>query len=165
MKSLMLAGALMAALVAQPALAADFGGDDEEYAAPRYGYKSPAPPPSYQDDNDDDDRYQRYARPRVDPRMDMYRYGHRTCATSDAVRHRLTRFGWRDFHGGEQRGEVVTLRARRPLGRLFELTLDRCTGDIVERRPLEPGFFRRFAERHNRYYERNYDDRRWNWPR
>ena len=160
MKSWILASALMAALVAQPAMAADLGSDDD---APRYGYKSP--PPSYQDDDDDDNRYPRYARPRVEPRADMYRYGSRTCATSDEVRHGLSRRGWRDFHGGEQHGNVVTLRARRPMGRLFELTLDRCTGDIVERRPLEPGFFRRFAERHNRYYERDYDDRRWNWPR
>jgi hypothetical protein len=146
----------MAALAAQPAMAADFGGDDED--APRYGYKSP--PPSYQDD-DDDDRYRRYAR----PRPDVYRYGSRTCATSDEVRYRLTRYGWRDFQGGEQRGQVVVLRARRPMGRLFELTLDRCSGDIVERRPLEPGFFRRFAERQHRYYDRDYGDRRWNWPR
>jgi hypothetical protein len=166
MKSWVLAGALTAALVAQPAMAADFGGDDEEYPAPRYGYKTPAPPPSYhRDDDDDDDRYRRYARPRVEPRAEMYRYGSRTCATSDEVRYRLTRFGWRDFHGGEQHGNVVTLRARRPLGRLFELTLDRCTGSIVARRPLEPGFFRRFAERHRPYYQRDYDHRRWTWPR
>jgi hypothetical protein len=50
----------------------------------------------------------------------------------------MTADGWRDFHGGQQVSDAaVTLRARRPSGRLFELTLDRCSGEIVEARPLE----------------------------
>lgn len=164
MKSWVLAGALMAAMIAQPAWAADFGGDDEGppprsgiYEAPRYGYRAPAPAPRYRDD-DDDWRYDR--RRHAEPYA-------RTCATSDEVRARLTRTGWRDFHDGQPRGnEVVTLRARRPFGRLFELTLDRCSGDILERRALEPGWFRRhFAQRYGSWHNRDYDDRRWRWPR
>jgi hypothetical protein len=45
--------------------------------------------------------------------------------------------GWQDFQGGQQQGDQVSLKARRPSGRLFELTLNRCSGQIVEVRPLE----------------------------
>ena len=40
---------------------------------------------------------------------------------------------------------MVTLRARRPNGRLFELTMHRCSGQIVEARPLEPRPFGPYA--------------------
>ena len=57
------------------------------------------------------------------------------CARSEQVRERLTGMGWRDFHAGQpQNDDLVTLRARRPSGRLFELTLHRCSGEIVEAR-------------------------------
>jgi hypothetical protein len=88
--------------------------------------------------------------------------------------------GWRDFHAGQpQNDDLVTLRARRPSGRLFELTLHRCSGDIVEARPLEPRPFgpyaynrplREFHEPYPRYRNRwrddtyAYRDWRW-WPR
>ena len=61
------------------------------------------------------------------------------------MRDRLSGMGWRDFHGGQPQGDIVTLRARRPNGRLFELTMHRCTGEIVEARPLEPRPFGPYA--------------------
>jgi hypothetical protein len=61
------------------------------------------------------------------------------CVRSEEVRERLTGQGWRDFHAGAQVNDnIVTLRARRPSGRLFELSLHRCSGQLVEARPLEP---------------------------
>ena len=85
-----------------------------------------APPPAYNDrddDYDDDDGSLRRARKFSGPAP----YG-QACAQSEQVRDRLTGMGWRDFHGGQPQGEMVTLRARRPNGRLFELTMHRCTG-------------------------------------
>ena len=40
---------------------------------------------------------------------------------------------------------IATVRARRPSGRLFELTIDRCSGEIVSARPLEPRRFGPYA--------------------
>ena len=61
-----------------------------------------------------------------------------SCVRSEHVRDRLTGMGWRDFHSGKAVSPTtVTLRARRPSGRLFELRLDRCSGEILVARPLE----------------------------
>jgi hypothetical protein len=165
MKSWVLAGALVTAVFAQPAWAADFGDgptpprrDTYDYRYDyRYGEKS-APPPSYRFEDDDDGRYddprhapRRFSGPAAPPSA----YG-RTCARSEEVRERLTTFGWRDFHGGQPQGETVLLRARRPNGRLFELTLDRCSGQIVEAQPLEPRRFGAFAWRERGWYDRPY---------
>ena len=56
---------------------------------------------------------------------------------SEQVRAQLTDMGWRDFHGGQPQGDIVTLRARRPNGRLFELTMHRCSG--ADRRGTSAG--------------------------
>jgi hypothetical protein len=67
---------------------------------------------------------------------------------SEQVRDRLTGEGWNDFHDGKPAGNgLVTLRARRPSGRLFELTLHRCTGEMLEARPLELRPFGPYAYR------------------
>jgi hypothetical protein len=44
--------------------------------------------------------------------------------------------GWHAFHDVDIRGELVTVRARRPSGRLFDLTVDRCSGEVVNARPV-----------------------------
>ncbi|MBX9589773.1 MAG: hypothetical protein K2X43_10735 [Hyphomonadaceae bacterium] len=150
MKSWVLAVGLLAAAFVPAAHAADMGDDESgSYNAP----------PAF---NDRDDDYgppppaaRRYSGPP---------YG-RTCARSEQVQEWLTDRGWRDFHGGQPQGDVVTLRARRPSGRLFELTLHRCTGEIIEARPLEPRPFGPYA--FNRPPPDYYDDRpryndRWN---
>jgi hypothetical protein len=167
MKSWVLAGALATCLLVPAASAADFGdgptpqprSDTYDY---RYGEKSLPPSYRFEDDEDDnhDTRYlpRRYSAPAGPP--SSYRPA---CARSEDVRERLTSFGWRDFHGGQPQGENVLLRARRPNGRLFELTLDRCSGEIVEAQPLEPRRFGAFAWRDRPWYDRpyGYGPRRW----
>jgi hypothetical protein len=167
MRSWLLAAGLLAAVAASPAQAADLDGDDEAppprswphsglqggpYTNPRYG--QPVPPPAYRDDDDDDndnDRYSAVPPPRT--------YSHappryapppatKTCVRSEQVRERLTGEGWRDFHDGKPASEgFVTMRARRANGRLFELTLHRCSGEVVEARPLELRPFGPYAYR------------------
>jgi len=144
MRSWVLAAGLLAAAVAPPARAADI---DDEPPPPKHGFyddrrflpRAPPPPYSYEDD-------ERYDGP---PPAKKYSgapplYG-KSCVRSEEVRDRLTSLGWNDFHAGQPAGEVVTLRARRPSGRLFELTLLRCSGQIVEARPLEPRPFGPYA--------------------
>ena len=133
MKSWVLAVSLLAAAFVPAANAADMGDDRESYTDPRYR----TPPPAYRDQFDDDDYPppRRYSGP-------AYR---QACIKSDEVRQRLTDRGWHDFHAGQPQGDVVTLRARRPNGRLFELMLHRCSGELVEARPLEPRPFGPFA--------------------
>jgi hypothetical protein len=206
MRRWLLAAGLIAAAAASPALAADIDGVPpppprsgpygapysgpygSPYDDPRYTPKAP-PPSSYYDD--DDDRYDgrppaqkySYAPPKyaAPPRAN-------TCVRSEEVRDRLTGQGWRDFHDGKPVSEgLVTLRARRPSGRLFELTLHRCSGEILEARPLELRPFGPYAYRQpygpygpwrwgpatapnaygdNGWQERPYADRgprRWGW--
>jgi hypothetical protein len=72
----------------------------------------------------------------------------KSCVRSEHVRDRLTSEGWRDFHDGKPINDgLVTLRARRPNGRLFELTLHRCSGEVVEARPLQLRPFGPYAYR------------------
>jgi hypothetical protein len=143
MKSWVLAASLLAAAFVPAASAADIGDDRHGGYIDRYRVPPPAidryrpPPPAYRDHDDDDDGPPPVRRYSGQPTP--------TCARSEEVRERLTDRGWRDFHDGQPQGDVVTLRARRPNGRLFELTLHRCTGEIIEARPLEPRPFGPFA--------------------
>jgi hypothetical protein len=142
MRSWVLAAGLLAAAAASPALAADM---DDGSAPPKGGYYDDlrSPPRDLlrrdRDDEDeaDDDAYDDRRPPNkhagVPPPPT---YG--KCVRSEQVREQLTDLGWRDFHAGQPvNGQVVMLRARRPNGRLFELTLDRCSGHLVQARPLE----------------------------
>jgi hypothetical protein len=133
--------AAVAALVAAPALAADLDYTDRSpYDDPRYSdiYSHPAPPPPryaypvppapvYRDD--------RYAAPPqyVPPPPPHRQQGRHAadCVPRAQVRHRLESRGWHDFHDAQPMGEVVHIRARRPSGRLFDLTLDRCSGEVL----------------------------------
>lgn len=65
------------------------------------------------------------------------RYGGNGCVPRAEIRHALKAHGWYDFHDVELRGEIALLRARRHSGRLFDLRVDRCTGEIVSARPLD----------------------------
>jgi hypothetical protein len=171
MRRWLLAAGLIAAAAASPAQAADidgvppppprsgpyggpYGGPySGPYDDPRYAPK--APPQSYYDD-DDDDRYDgqpppqkyTYAPPKYAPPKYAAPPPAKTCVRSEQVRDRLTGQGWNDFHDGKPVSEgLVSLRARRPSGRLFELTLHRCTGEILETRPLELQPFGPYAYR------------------
>jgi hypothetical protein len=159
MRSWVLAAGLLVAVAAPPALAADM----DDGGPPPYSkggvwddrrYPPKAPPPGAFDDEEDDDandysrvppdKYSRVPPPDKYARVPPPKYAdvppyRGKCVRSEQVRERLTGQGWRDFHAGAQVNDnVVTLRARRPSGRLFELTLHRCSGQIVDARPLEP---------------------------
>jgi hypothetical protein len=161
MRSLVLAAGLAAAM-STGAFAADLDEgpppdrrgsayDDPRYAdiyrypdrpPPPYAGPPPSRGPVYRDYDDDRDDY-------GPPRQYSYRdrgpaYAER-CVPREEVRHRLTRQGWQDFHDVDLRGEVATVRARRPSGRLFDLTIHRCSGDVVSVRPLEPRPFGPYA--------------------
>jgi hypothetical protein len=174
MRSWVLAASLLAAAVFVPmgAYAADVEDDDDNGAYTNPGRKKLPPPGSgYKDryDDDDDDRpvpKKFSAPPPFAPPGN--KYSNQNCVRSAEVRQRLADSGWQDFHDGHQQGDMVVMKARRPSGRLFELMLHRCSGQIVEVRPLEA---RQFGgggpyafNRPYRYEDRPYgygDDRRW----
>ncbi len=54
----------------------------------------------------------------------------------EVARDRLRAAGWRGFHAVEPRDDVVLVKARRPSGRLFDLTIDRCSGEVVDAKPI-----------------------------
>jgi len=94
----------------------------------------------YREDDDDDGpgpRRYSYAE-RVPP------YGGR-CLPREVIKDRLLRHGWQDFHDGDVRGEVAIIHARRPSGRPFLLTIDRCSGEIVSAQPLGAGPYGPYA--------------------
>ncbi|MCK9912676.1 hypothetical protein MXD81_26210, partial [Microbacteriaceae bacterium K1510] len=64
------------------------------------------------------------------------RYAGRECVPRELARDRLREAGWYDFHALEPREDVVLVKARRGRGRLFDLTIDRCSGQIVDAQPL-----------------------------
>jgi hypothetical protein len=60
------------------------------------------------------------------------------CLPKDEIRYQLERDGWRDFHEPQIVDQgTAALRARKQ-GRTFELRVDRCSGDVLTARPLEP---------------------------
>ena len=171
MRSLVLAAGLLAAAAASGAQAADLYDSPPRdrygsaYDDPRYAdiYKYPKPPayavpPPYAGPYvrppvprervyREDEEY--YARPYDGPRRYSYDEPRRRyagpCLPREAIKEQLLRQGWQDFHDGDARGDIATVRARRPSGRLFALTIDRCTGEIVNADPLEPRRFGPYA--------------------
>lgn len=136
MKSLMLAAGLGLALFSGAAQAADLYDDPPPprysgpaYEDPRYAdiYRYPdrpvPPAPVYRD------RYDSYTPP---PRH-AYRGA---CLPRHVIRDRLIRDGWSDFALADFDGEIAQVKARRPSGRPFILSVERCSGEIVDARPL-----------------------------
>jgi hypothetical protein len=148
LKSLAVAVVAVAGLaaVAIPSVGAadlDYGpAAGRPYDDPRYSdiYRHPPPPP-------------RYAAPYAPPPPPVYRQEHYGppphgydrhegraaggCAPQEVIRARLERRGWGDFHDPQVEGAIVHLRARRPSGRLFDLTIDRCTGEVLGAEAIE----------------------------
>ncbi|MGD9784465.1 MAG: hypothetical protein AB7E80_06210 [Hyphomicrobiaceae bacterium] len=100
-------------------------------------YDDYRPDTSYKDrwgDVDEDEgprhRYPRYRESRHEP----------DCVPRDVIRSRLHRQGWRDFDRAQPRGAFVVVEAHRPSGRYFRLRIDRCTGEVLAARPLEPRY-------------------------
>lgn len=109
------------AVVVTPVFAADLSYQDQGYQERRYGdvYRQP-PPPAYR-------QPQRYG---YESRRDG-------CVPREQVRDDLEARGWQDFHDPQPMGNVVHIRARRPSGRLFDLTLDRCTGEVLQAEAID----------------------------
>lgn len=169
-------GAAMAvlALASPAARAADLSGSDPRVGAgspyddPRYAdiYGAPRrydPPPVAQNDDYYDRRYDAPPVPREpvyrdDPRLRPYvpdwredPYRRRAevdpaCTPREEIRRHLISGGWRDFRDLALEGNLAVIGARRPDGRPFELRLDRCTGVVVNVRPLDP-YARPYADR------------------
>lgn len=102
----------------------DEGPGYDRYARSREAFEPPYRPSLKDDDTD----VAPHAR-----RRGAWRYGAR-CVSRDVARDRLLAEGWGDFHDLELRDDVVLVRARRQSGRLFDLTIDRCSGRIVDAR-------------------------------
>ena len=130
-----------AAIVARPTPPVPLAKDTATMAAPplpsreerRAANAEPpaAPPPAYRPEPP---RGYSYAPPRHDDG-----YGRRHCLPSEAVRSRLVHEGWTDFRGVELREDVAVLEARRPGGDLYRLNVDRCSGEILKARVIQPG--------------------------
>lgn len=125
---------------------------EKRYYGESYGYsRVPIPREPVYRDHDDRPPYRgRYVE--APPRQRIY--GARPgCAPKDEVRYRLEQDGWSGFHDAEiTDGNTAHVKARRRNGRLFALTVDRCSGDIITARPLEP----RGLPYADRRWDRNY---------
>lgn len=95
-------------------------------------------------------RFERYAPPEdFEPAYEpaRRRADYDPCVPRDVARDRLQADGWGGFRDFERRGRVVLVQARRPSGRRFDLVIDRCSGEIIEARPLPLDDFRSYAYR------------------
>ncbi len=96
--------------------------------APRYSQPYYAPPPVYREE-------QRYAPPPPPYAEPRYRNDGRVagdCLPRHVIRERLESRGWHDFHDPQVAGNVAHIRARRANGQVFDLTVDRCTGQVLQ---------------------------------
>lgn len=138
LKSVLAAAVSAAALgISAQAYAADLSHRDTPYDDPRYSemYGAP-PPPRFAHPVPVPPPYPHFAQPQYAPVpvAPPYRFDGRyagDCLPRHVIRDKLSSRGWQDFHDPQVMGNVVHIRARRPNGRLFDLTLDRCSGEIV----------------------------------
>jgi hypothetical protein len=145
--------ALGSALIVSPATAADIydRGRVTSYEDPRYAdiYTHPEPsrplgpprreylapmPPQYFDGH-------RFDGPRLDgSRLDGPRRHssapNGNCAAHNEIRRDLTEQGWSEFTDVELRGATALIEARRPNGNLYQLKIDRCSGEILNAQRL-----------------------------
>jgi hypothetical protein len=136
------------AIFSAPASAADL------YEPPydEYG-EGPPPQDRYADVPPPQDRYAEVPDD-FEPPYPEPGYAERGCVARELARDRLRAAGWRGFHAVEARGNVVLVKARRPSGRMFDLTIDRCSGEVVDARPIYGRRSGRFADGPQRYWDR-----------
>jgi hypothetical protein len=108
---------------------------------------------SYSDDGPRD--FERYAE--TTNEFETYERGYRNhdhdngCVPRHVIRERLRAEGWGEFRDLDPRGDVVVVRARRPSGRPFELTINECNGEIVDARPVDDGRYYAYGSRRYAY--------------
>ena len=120
----------------------------DRYSEPRRDYVERDRPERY------DDRYDRYDRPPARRWHRRYALAPH-CVPRRVVMRRLFRDGWHDFHGLELRGPKAEVQARSEDGRLFALTIERCSGEIVAARQVE---YRHTNGRYNDYEPSGYSE-------
>jgi hypothetical protein len=138
----------------QPSQAADLYGSEayppaSPYNDPRYGdiYRIPAPeryaaplPEAYRPGYDGPPvRHDRNGYLREMPPHGFSLDGRTAagCLPRGLVHDQLARRGWSDFQALDLRGDVAFLRARRVNGSWFDLTVDRCSGQVLAARLVD----------------------------
>ena len=61
---------------------------------------------------------------------------HGNCASHHDIRRDLKEQGWAEFTDIELRGSTALIEARRPNGNLYQLKIDRCSGEILNAQRL-----------------------------
>ena len=62
------------------------------------------------------------------------------CLSERAIRRQLRRAGWRGFRRGRVRGNIGYVHARkRRSGEIYELAVDRCTGELISAACIDRG--------------------------
>jgi hypothetical protein len=132
---------------------------------PRYSYEqryykvpSPVPTPPGYVYRDNDAYRPGYPEPRRYSYADPGDWRHHNgCVPREEIKRRLVEEGWRDFHDLELRNSIATVRARRPSGDLYDLRVDRCTGEVVNATLIQRGGYGPYADDSGRrYYQRPY---------
>lgn len=106
---------------------------------------------SYKDGDDNNDDYD-------ESKSDRRRYANShdwhsdRCVPRQLIKRELLADGWNEFYGLELQGKHALIYARRPSGRLFHLSIDRCSGQIVKARPADTGYGRKFASHPRGYW-------------
>ena len=96
-------------------------------------------------------RYDRHDRPHTRRWRGRYALAPH-CVPRRVVMRRLFRDGWHDFHGLDLRGEKAYVKAQSEDGRLFNLTIARCSGEIIAARQVE------YRHTNGRYDRRSYSE-------
>lgn len=79
------------------------------------------------------------------------------CVPRGEIRRRLVDEGWREFQDLEVHEDFARVQARRPSGDLYQLKVDRCTGEVMKARLIARGGYGPYAEDSGRrYYYRPY---------
>lgn len=144
--------------------------DDPRYAY-LYGREGTKPPPGWaprrygerSDPPHDPARLWKHRRAETHPGAWRDRYRHagrrkwsderRNCTPKDVVRRRLQADGWSGFANPKLIGErYVTAEARHEDGGKYRITLERCTGHLVDAERI--GKRRRYADRDRDFFDR-----------
>lgn len=104
-------------------------------------------------------RYGAYDEEDWDDRDYRHRHAYRDergCASRQTVRRRLQSAGWHDFEDARATGGIAVVEARHDTGRRYRLSIDRCSGEVVDAKPLGG---HRWADRGK------WRERKWGWRR